>query len=400
MIIHKSSRVTRTDDGHTVNKADAATAGTLTPGIISTRICAIMLVIYALYFAKSLVVPIATGLVLYLVLRPVVRYGRRLGIPSSVGAIGIMLGLLVALSVGTYLVIEPAKETIAEAPRYIETVKAKLSFITARLRAVDDATENIAETVDGEDPRSRAEAPVPVEIRQPAWASNLSYLSGTGNVVTFLTISGVLLYFLLAHGDDLLRRIMRSLPNFTSRRQLLEVIENVQEGLGNYLAQVSIINLGLGVAVATAMWMFGMPSPVLWGAMAFAFNFIPIVGAIAGAAIIFVVALVSFEPTYYAFIVMLTFLGLTTLEGQFITPSILGRSMSMNPIMVFLAISIWGWMWGMMGVFLAVPLLIATRMACESYEGLTPLGLILGTDSAVEETRASERSRVSEAEPA
>lgn len=208
----------------------------------------------------------------------------------------------------------------------------------------------------------------------------MSYLSGTGNVVTFLTISGVLLYFLLAHGDDLLRRILKSLPDFTSRRRFLEVIQNVQEGLGSYLAQVTVINAGLGIAVGIAMWMLGMPSPMLWAVMAFAFNFIPIVGAIAGAVIILVVALVTFEPTYYAFVVTLTFLGLTSAEGQFITPSILGRSMSMNPILVFLSVSIWGWMWGIMGVFLSVPLLIATRMACERYEGLTPLGMILGAD--------------------
>jgi len=368
------------------------------PGIISLRICAIMLVLYALYFARSLVVPVATGIVFYLVLRPVVRYGGKMGVPSSVSAVGIMLGLFATFSVGMYLVIEPAKQTIVEAPRYLDTVKTKLSFITARLREVDDATDSIAKAADGEDPQESDETPVRVEIKQAAWAGNLSYLSGTGSVVTFLTISGVLLYFLLAHGDDLLRRIMSSLPDFTSRRRLMEVIQHVQEGLGSYLAQVSTINLALGAAVGAAMWMLGMPSPVLWGVMAFAFNFIPIVGAIAGAAIIFLVALVSFEPTYYAFIVTLTYLTLTTLEGQFITPSILGRSMSMNPIMVFLAVSIWGWMWGLMGVFLAVPLLIATRMACESYEGLAPLGLILGTDSAVEETRSREQSRVSEAD--
>lgn len=349
-------------------------------GVVSIRICALMLVFYALYFARSLAVPIATGMVLYLVLRPAVRYGHRFGIPSSIGAAGIMAALLIVVSVSTYLVIEPAKETASRAPEYLKTVQEKLSFITTRLKAVDKATESIGETADTEDDADADEAPVPVEIRQPAWAGNMSYLTGTGNVLTFLTISGVLLYFLLAHGDDLLLRIMKSLPDFTSRRRFLEVIQNVQEGLGSYLAQVSVINLGLGITVGIAMWMFAMPSPMLWGVMAFAFNFIPIVGAIAGATIIFVVALVNFEPTYYAFIVTATFLLLTSLEGQFITPSILGRSMSMNPIMVFLAISIWGWMWGMMGVFLSVPLLIAARMACEGYDGLTPLGVILGAD--------------------
>lgn len=369
-----------------------------TPGVIAVRICALMLVVYALYFARSLTVPLATGTVLYLVLRPAVRYCIRLGIPSSVGAAGIMIALLLVVGICGYAIIEPAKETVSRAPQYLNTVKDKLSFITARLKAVDEATESIAETTDSDDRSEIEEAPVPVEIKQPAWVGNMSYLSGTGNVITFLTISGVLLYFLLAHGDDLLKRILKSLPDFTSRRRFLEVIQNVQEGLGSYLAQVTVINAGLGVAVGIAMWMLGMPSPMLWGVMAFAFNFIPIVGAIAGAVIILVVAMVTFEPTYYAFVVTLTFLALTSVEGQFVTPSILGRSMSMNPILVFLSISVWGWMWGIMGVFLSVPLLIATRMTCERYEGLTSLGMILGADLPEDADRSHSVAKATQAD--
>ncbi|CAD71687.1 MAG TPA: AI-2E family transporter [Rhodopirellula baltica] len=349
-------------------------------GLISMRICAVMLVLYALYYARSLVIPVATAIVLYLTLRPIVRHAKRIGVPSPVGAIGIIAGILLTLGLGTYLVLEPAKETIGAAPQHLAVAKQKLSFITDRLKDVDQATEELAETEDVAAGEVASEKPVPVEIKQPTWTSGWSYLSGTGNVVSFLTICIALLYFLLATGDDLLRSVMRSLPNFSSRRKLVEVIENVQEGLGSYLAQVSAINAGLGVCVAVVMWMLGMPSPIMWGVMAFAFNFIPIVGAIAGALIIFFVALLNFEPTYYAFVVTLAFMTLTSLEGQFITPAILGRSMSMSPVLVFLSIVVWGWMWGIMGVFLSVPILIAARMACEGYEDLRPLAMILGAE--------------------
>lgn len=344
------------------------------------RICAVMLVLYALYYARSLIIPIATSVVLYLTLRPIVRHAKHIGIPSPVGAIGTIVGILLTLGLGTYLVLEPAKETIGSAPQHLAVAKEKLSFITDRLKDVDEAKEDLAETEDAAAGEVANEKPVPVQIKQPTWTSGWSYLSGTGNVVSFLTICIALLYFLLATGDDLLRSVMRSLPNFSSRRKLVEVIENVQEGLGSYLAQVSAINAGLGVCVAVVMWMLGMPSPVMWGVMAFAFNFIPIVGAIAGALIIFFVALLNFEPTYYAFIITLAFMTLTSLEGQFITPAILGRSMSMSPVLVFLSIVVWGWMWGIMGVFLSVPILIAARMACEGYEDLRPLAMILGAE--------------------
>ncbi|WP_372899533.1 AI-2E family transporter [Stieleria sp.] len=347
---------------------------------LSTRICATMLVFFALYYARAMVIPVVTAIVLFLTLRPIVRQGQRFGIPSAVGGAGVIGVIFLMLAGGTYLVFQPARETIAEAPQHIATFKEKLSFVTESIEDVDEATEDLAESEEDVDATDADEKPVPVEIKQPTWASGWSYLSGTGNIVSFLTICLALLYFLLATGDDLLRNIMRMLPDFTARRRLVEVIQNVQEGLGNYLAQVSTINLCLGIAVAIAMWVLGMPSPVLWGVMAFAFNFIPILGAIVGATIIFAVALVNFEPTYYAVIVAGTFVTLTSLEGQFITPSILGRSMSMSPVLVFLSIVLWGWMWGIMGVFLSVPILIAVRMACEAYDGLQPLAMILGAE--------------------
>ncbi|MCC9643224.1 AI-2E family transporter [Rhodopirellula sp. JC740] len=349
-------------------------------GVLSARICAAMLVLYALYYARSLVIPVVTAIVLYLTLRPIVRQGKRWGVPSSIGAIGIIVGILLMLGLGTYVVIEPVKESIADAPQHLAEVKSKLAFITDRLQDVDEATAELAEAERESEADSAREKPVPVEIKQPTWTSGWSYLSGTGNVVSFLTICIALLYFLLATGDDLLRSVMRSLPSFSSRRKLVEVIENVQEGLGSYLAQVSAINAGLGVVVGVAMWILGMPSPILWGVMAFAFNFIPIVGAIAGAGIIFFVALLNFEPAYYAFVVTLVFMTLTSLEGQFITPAILGRSMQISPVLVFLSIVVWGWMWGIMGVFLSVPILIAVRMACEGYDELRPLAMILGAE--------------------
>ncbi|MCM2369677.1 AI-2E family transporter [Aporhodopirellula aestuarii] len=375
-------------------------------GVFSTRVCAVMLVLYGLYYARSLAVPVVTAMVVYLVLRPLVRQGKRMGIPSTLSAVGIIAGLVLTLSVAMYVVIQPAQQTIADAPHHVAVVKEKLSFLTERLNAVSEATEDLAESSDDEtDPRQTDDKeadPVPVEIKQPTWISSVSYLSGTGNVVSFMTICGALLYFLLATGDNLLRSIMHALPDFTARRRLVEVIENVQEGLGSYLAKITSINACLGVAVGIAMWLLGMPTPPLWGAMAFAFNFIPILGALVGGSILFLVALVSFEPIYYAFVVSAVFFTLTSLEGQFITPGILGRSMQMSPVLVFLSIVLWGWMWGFMGVFLSVPILIAARMACEGYDGLQPLAFILGADvptpsvpddSELDSTESTESSR-------
>ncbi len=359
----------------------ATTLGKASDGVLSTRICAVMLVLYALYYARSLVIPIITSIVIYLTLRPLVRQANRAGVPTSFTAIGIVASMTLLLGIGTYLVVAPAKQVIADAPQHLNVVKEKLSFITERLKDVDEATEQLTDTETDDVAEDGKVDPVPVEIKQPSWTSGWSYLSGTGNLVSFVAVCIALLYFLLASGDNLLRSVMHVLPDFTARRTLVEVIENVQEGLGNYLAKITTINACLGLCVGIAMWSLGMPSPVLWGVMAFAFNYIPILGAMTGAVIIFAVALVTFEPLYYAVLVTTTFLVLTSLEGQFITPAILGRAMSISPLLVLLSIVIWGWMWGIMGVFLSVPLLIAARMACEGYEGLSGLAMILGAEA-------------------
>lgn len=353
-------------------------ASTMSVRSISTSVCAVMLVLYAMYFARSLFVPIATAMFAYLTLRPIVRHTRKFGVPPSVSAAAVMvvLGGLVAL--GTYLVIDPAREIIADAPSNIAIAKERLAYVLEKVETFNRATDDIAATSDS-DSVVEADEPVPVEVKPAAWSTNLSILNGTGNLVSFLVVSGVMLYFLLATGDDLLRNIMRALPTLTARKQLIGVVENVQEGLGSYLAQVSTINVGLGIAVGLAMWMLGMPTPVLWGVMATMFNFIPIVGALFGAMIIFLVALVNFDAAYFAFVVAGTYVTLTTIEGQLITPAILGRSLEMSPALVFLSVVVWGWMWGMMGVFLSVPILIAARMACEQYAGMKPLAAVLGS---------------------
>lgn len=358
---------------------------------VAQSVCAVMLVLYAIYFARSLVVPMLIAVFAYLTLRPLVRRGKRFGIPSAVGAALIMVSALGMVAIPVVWVIEPARKTLSRTPTYIDNVHRKLGFVFERLDDVNDATTQLSE--EPENDENQTEDPVPVEIRQPAWSSNLTLVSGTGNLLSFVTIAVVLLYFLLACGDSLIRSVMSLLPDFSSKRHFFVALDRVQEGLSSYLAYVAVINALLGCSVATAMWALDMPSPMLWGVMACLFNFVPILGAFAGAGIIFIVALLNFDPTWYAFLVMAVFLTLTTIEGQFITPAVLGRSMKMNPAVVFFAIVFWGWMWGLMGVLLSVPILIAIRMTCEETASLLPIARVLGAETQPDDTDKPTRHR-------
>ncbi|OYP37714.1 AI-2E family transporter [Rhodopirellula sp. MGV] len=352
-------------------------------------VCAWMLVLYALYFARSLVIPILISVFAYLTLRPLVRRGRHLGIPSSVASGLILGGSLVLIVVPSYLVMEPARQTLVQTPEYIQNVKKRLGFVFDKLDAVNQATTEFTAEAEREE---AAEKPVPVEIKQPNWNANLTFISGTGNVVSLVIVSAVLLYFLLAFGDELIRSMLHSLPDFRTKRNFFAAIDGVQDGLSLYLTQVTVINITLGLCVSVAMWLLGMPSPLLWGVMACVFNFVPVLGAFAGATILFVVALLTFEPFYYAIVITSTFLTLTTIEGQFITPTILGRSMQMNPVLVFIATVFWGWMWGLAGVLLSVPILIAIRMASEHYECSKGIAEFLGGKRQSDETANSKQT--------
>ncbi len=267
----------------------------LTSLTVPLWVCAVLLALHAMYFARAMLVPIVFAVFAYLTLRPAVRRAQHFGIPSGVSAAAVMLFVLLIVGGGAYLVFEPAKQLIAEAPASVEIVKEKFRGVLHKVDDINDATQELAEVAEEEEEGPLAdEKPVPVQVAQPAWTANWTLLNSTGNFLSFIAIAGALLYFLLATGDQLLNNILGSLPDFASRRQLVEAVTKVQDGLSHYLAQVTVINFGLGAAATIAMWGLGMPSPLLWGVMAMTFNYVPFLGALCGVVVTFFVALVNF----------------------------------------------------------------------------------------------------------
>ena len=153
------------------------------------------------------------------------------------------------------------------------------------------------------------------------------------------------------------RRYMASL--FSSREAKLRFIRisnDIESNLASYVAVVTAINFCLGVVVAAGAWLFGLANPVIFGAMAMVLNYLPYIGPACVAIVLLGVGLVTFPSLGQAFAVPASFILLATIEGQIITPAVLGRHLTLNPLAVFLALAFWAWLWGPMGVFLAVPL--------------------------------------------
>jgi predicted PurR-regulated permease PerM len=188
----------------------------------------------------------------------------------------------------------------------------------------------------------------------------------------------ILLYFLLASGDLFLRKLIGVLPKLADKKRAVQIARDIEENISIYLFTVTTINAALGIAAGLAMAWLGMPNPALWGVLAGVSNFIPYVGAIGVAGVLGLVALTAFGSASAALVPPLVFLTITSIEGYLVTPWILGRRLTLNPVVVFVSLMFWGWLWGLPGGLLAAPILATFKIFCDHIEPLAPVGEFLG----------------------
>jgi len=337
-------------------------------------ILATLAVLYTLYLARSVLLPIVFAVVLSLLLRPAVRWLARRRVPEFVGAAACLLALCLATGFSVMQVVGPAQKWAASLPQKLTLAELKLRGVLSQVRELSAAQDKIEEIANGGD----TVKPLEVQVAQPRLAGNAVLLSTTGAMVGAVVVVLVLTFFLLTAGDLLISNVLSTLSTLSEKRQVVELIQNVQKGVSSYLFTVTVINAGLALVVWFAMWAIGVPNPALWGLLAGVLNFVPYIGPLVCALIIAFVSLLSFDSFAHATVAPLTFIIITAIEGNLITPVFVGRQMSLNPIMVFLFLIFWGWMWGVGGAILAVPILAISRITCDQFERTRPLGTMLG----------------------
>jgi predicted PurR-regulated permease PerM len=188
----------------------------------------------------------------------------------------------------------------------------------------------------------------------------------------------VLLYFLLATSDVLMQKTVHAMPTHAGKKRFLEIAHTIESQMARYFGTVTLINAGLGIATGLAMYWLDMPNPALWGAMAFAFNYFPYLGAGASLIVLTVVAAFTFDELRQVLLVPAVFFSFTIVEGQFLSPLIIGRHLILSPIVILVSMLFWAWLWGLVGALLAVPILVAIRIFCEHNERLRAVGEWLG----------------------
>jgi predicted PurR-regulated permease PerM len=183
----------------------------------------------------------------------------------------------------------------------------------------------------------------------------------------------ILLYFLLAYDGVFLGKLIKLLPTLSDKKRAVLIAHEIEAQISRYLFTVTLINLCLGTAVGTAVGLLGLPNPMMWGALVAGLNFVPYLGALTGIILMTLGAALSFSSLSYALIFPGVYFLLATLEGNFITPFVMGRSLTLNPVLVLLSLMFWGWMWGIAGILLAVPILATFKIFCSHIEQMEPL---------------------------
>jgi predicted PurR-regulated permease PerM len=332
---------------------------------------------YTLYFARDFILPILLAWILSSLLAPIVRLFKRVRIPEPLSALLIILTLLGTLSLGAYRLSDPAAEWIQKAPESLSGVRAKLQRIMRPVQGVQETTKEIEKmTTLGKDEEAAA-----VEIKKPGLGEVV--LSRAKNFLLAGGVTLVLLYFLLASGDMFLLKLVKILPTLENKKRAVEIYRQIEADVSTYLAVVTLINIGFGCIIGSSMYLLGMPNPLLWGVMAAVLAYIPYLGSLIGIGTVTVVAILTFDDIFRIIMVPSIYFALDTVEANLVTPMILGRRLALNPVVIFVWLIFCGWIWGVTGALLAVPLLAIIKIISDQVEQLAPIGEFLGSESKV-----------------
>jgi predicted PurR-regulated permease PerM len=337
----------------------------------------VLALLYTAFAARAFLVPLVLALLLAFLFNPVVRGLERLRLPRSVSAAAIVLAVVGTIALGGYSLSGPAAAWIARAPESLSQLEAKLRRLRRPVEQVTRTAERVGQLTEVAQAAAPAGAkPLKVEVQQQSW--NAAIFGGTWSVISSGLVVMVLLYFFLSSGDVFLAKLVKVLPTLTDKKRALQIARDTERSISYYLLTTTVVNAAFGAAVAVAMHLVGMPNAALWGVLAAVTNFIPYLGAVAMMTILGLVALVQFDDASRALVAPLVFFALNFAEGYLFTPMAVGRRLTLNPVVVFVGVLFWGWIWGIAGALLAVPILAAAKIVCDRIEGLAAVGEFLG----------------------
>ena len=354
-----------------INEPETISAVRITGGIrIAIYTIAVCMIFMIVFFARSLFLPIALSVIFTLTLSPLVRFARRRNIPTGLSSVAVTSTLLIGMIVAIYSLSQPVAGWIDDAPTIGNRLEERLRSLREPVEAVQRAEKEVEEITETAEPGVQK-----VVVKQPGLltraAGNLAAIVATVVVTFGLTT------FLLAYSDVFYEKLMRILPRLSDKKLALGIIYDIEKDVSRYLLTITAINICLGTSIGVAMWLLGMPTPYLWGMAATLLNFLPFLGSIVGVLTVAVIALISIDSFAVALAVPAIYLMMTAIEGHFITPTILGRRLELNPVVILISVALWGFLWGVIGVLIAVPILIIVKVVSDRIERAAPFAEFL-----------------------
>jgi predicted PurR-regulated permease PerM len=315
----------------------------------------IVVAIAALKYGRSIVMPVLAALILATTLRPLQRYGAKLHIPAPVSTALILLVFCGVIFLGVSLLSAPVSDWAARAPDIGIAIRQKL----ARLDQPLDAFRELSKALGG----NGSAAGMNIEGGLASLAQQALGIL-TPAVTEFIVFFGTLIFVMIG-GEHLRRQTVKSVHSREGRLRSLRVWSAIEKNLIGYLGTVTMINIGLGIVSGAMLYAIGFPSPIAFGVLIFCLNYIPYVGPAIFALVLFAIGLIAMPTLGGALLAPGLFIAIATVEGHFITPSIIGHRLTLSPFLVFLSVAFWTWMWGPFGTFLATPLLIVAMVLME-----------------------------------
>jgi len=328
---------------------------------------------YTMYFAREILVPIFFAFILNLLLQPAMRWLARVRLPRVAAAVLMILLFFGAFGIVGVTISRPAADWIAKAPASVTRFEQRFSFLEIPLEQLQDATKRVEELTQGSDRGN-----VSIAVTKASLGSVL--LLNTQSFLLSAIVTIVLLFFLLVAGDMFLRRLVEIMPKYSNKKQLVEISQEIERNISGYLFTVTAMNAAVGVLTGLAAYAFGLSDPILWGVAAFLLNYLPIFGPLLGVCLLFLAGLDKFDNAWEALLPAASYLLIHFIEGEFVTPMLLARRFTLNPVLVIISIVFWYWMWGVAGALLAVPLLAMLKIICDRIQPLAALGHFIGAD--------------------
>jgi len=333
---------------------------------VAVLVLATLAVGVVLWAAQDLLLPMLLAGFFALVGNPIIRALQRLLVPRFLGALLVLAaGLVGTWSLGQQLV-TPAGEWVRQVPHELRTLAPKLRTFAKPMQEANRAAQNIARAAGGENTAK------PVQVVKTEANDPYKFLQSTPKLVASVLAVILLTFFFMVYGQSLQRNAIALLPTRQQKKLTVEILQSIEHEISRYVLTISVINALTGAVLALGLYLIGVPlqEAALWGTMAAILNFAPYVGPLIGIAVMLLMGFVAFDGLWQSLAPAGIYLALHTLEGQIVTPIVLGRRMRLSPLILILALMVFGWLWGIIGLLLAVPLLVCVKLVLARVEGL------------------------------